>query len=117
VDGVPHCTSRNGLRCPRDGAYRALDACRQARPLPYANFPHASTPPRAGGGHSRGYMIFTFPPDSAAVYYFIALVADACHFVRLGCFPKATTLLAPIAALSIAARIVVSTLTDEEKEA
>ena len=48
-------------------------------------------------------MIFTFPPDSAAVYYFIALVADACHFVHLGCFPKAITLLAPIAALSIVA--------------
>jgi hypothetical protein len=68
---------------------------------PYANFPHASTPPPSRGGHSRGCMIFTIPPDSAAVYYFLALVAEHATFVRLGCFPKATTLPVPIAALSI----------------
>jgi hypothetical protein len=32
-------------------------------------------------------MIFAFPPTSVALY-FIALVADACHLVHLGCFPK-----------------------------
>jgi hypothetical protein len=57
-------------------------------------------------------MIFAFPPDSAAVYFF-ALVADACHLVHLGCFPKVITLLLPIAALSHSSRIIVSTLTDE----
>jgi len=59
-------------------------------------------------------MIFAFPPDSAALYL-IALVADACHLVAPRMFPKAITLLLPIAALKHSSRIIVSTLTDERK--
>ena len=82
----------------------------QARPLPYATFPTCFNAPPAGK-HPRGCMIFGFPLDSAALY-FIAFVADACHLVHLGCFPKVITLLLPIAALKHSSRIIVSTLTD-----
>jgi hypothetical protein len=54
---------------------------------PYANFPHASTPPQQGG-HSRGCMIFTIPADSAAVYYFLALVAEHATSYTSDVFPK-----------------------------